>query len=59
VAIKSRVVKRVLLHNLSALRLKGRLLFESGVMVTSVPWQLEAPRDRAASAGQEVPLGRG
>ncbi len=28
------------LHNQSALRLKGRLLFEPGVMVTSVPWQL-------------------
>ena len=29
-----------ILHNQSALRLKGRLLFEPGVMVTSVPWQL-------------------
>ena len=29
-----------LLHNQSALRLKGRLLFQPGVMVTSVPWQL-------------------
>ena len=29
-----------LLHNQSALRLKSRLLFEPGVMVTSVPWQL-------------------
>ncbi|MFC3505221.1 APC family permease [Micromonospora krabiensis] len=29
-----------LLHNQSALRLKTRLLFEPGVMVTSVPWQL-------------------
>ncbi|MCW2520824.1 MAG: amino acid/polyamine/organocation transporter, superfamily, partial [Mycobacterium sp.] len=28
------------LHNQSALRLKGRLLFEPNVMVTSVPWQL-------------------
>ena len=28
------------LHNQSALRLKGRLLFVPGVMVTSVPWQL-------------------
>jgi amino acid transporter len=28
------------LHNQSALRLKGRLLFEPGIMVTSVPWQL-------------------
>jgi hypothetical protein len=31
-----------LLHNQSALRLKGRLLFSPGVMVTSVPWQLES-----------------
>jgi amino acid transporter len=29
-----------LLHNQSALRLKGKLLFTPGVMVTSVPWQL-------------------
>jgi hypothetical protein len=29
-----------LLHNQSALRIKGRLLFEPGVMVTSVPYQL-------------------
>jgi hypothetical protein len=29
-----------LLHNQSALRLKARLLFLPGVMVTSVPWQL-------------------
>ncbi len=28
------------LHNQSSLRLKGRLLFEPRVMVTSVPWQL-------------------
>ncbi|MFC5287797.1 APC family permease [Actinokineospora guangxiensis] len=30
------------LHNQSALRLKGRLLFQPGVMVTSVPWQLDS-----------------
>ncbi|HVS69552.1 MAG TPA: APC family permease [Mycobacteriales bacterium] len=35
-----------LLHNQSALRLKARLLFEPGVMVTSVPWQLRSS-DRA------------
>ncbi len=29
-----------LLHNQSALRIKGRLLFTPGVMVVSVPWQL-------------------
>ncbi|MBO4142846.1 APC family permease [Micromonospora tulbaghiae] len=37
-----------LLHNQSALRLKGRLLFEPGVMVTSVPWQL------ASTAGKNL-----
>jgi hypothetical protein len=36
-----------LLHNQSALRLKGRLLFMRGVMVTSVPYQL-------ASSGRVV-----
>ena len=47
------------LHNQSALRLKGRLLFQPGVMVTSVPWQLASAdrlrhryRDR-----QELPPG--
>ena len=34
-----------LLHNQSALRLKGRLLFTPGVMVTSVPWQLSSSAD--------------
>ena len=33
-----------LLHNQSALRLKGRLLFQRGVMVVSVPWQLRSSR---------------
>jgi hypothetical protein len=36
-----------LLHNQSALRLKTRLRFEPGVMVTSVPWQL------ASSTGKD------
>ncbi|MEO8888112.1 MAG: APC family permease [Jatrophihabitantaceae bacterium] len=40
-----------LLHNQSALRLKGRLLFQQGVMVTSVPWQL----DSAGSVTPGVP----
>jgi amino acid transporter len=35
-----------LLHNQSALRIKGRLLFEPGVMVTSVPWQLRSSQDK-------------
>ncbi|MEV0027584.1 APC family permease [Nocardia sp. NPDC050793] len=40
------------LHNQSALRLKGRLLFEPGVMVTSVPWQLSSSTTRAKQAGE-------
>ena len=36
-----------LLHNQSALRLKARLLFEPGVMVTSVPWQLHSTAPRS------------
>jgi amino acid transporter len=45
-----------LLHNQSALRLKGRLLFQPGVMVTSVPWQLassERAKQRAISRGRQ------
>jgi hypothetical protein len=30
------------LHNQSALRLRARLLFQPGVMITTVPWQLES-----------------
>ncbi|KAA0023409.1 APC family permease [Antrihabitans cavernicola] len=41
-----------ILHNQSALRLKGRLLFEPGVMVTSVPWQLMSS-ERAKREGWE------
>jgi len=39
-----------ILHNQTALRLKSRLLFTPGVMVTSVPFQLRsstAARERA------------
>ncbi|MFJ7021456.1 APC family permease [Streptomyces sp. NPDC101117] len=44
-----------LLHNQSALRLKGRLLFTPGIMVTSVPYQLqssEAAKLRARRRGE-------
>ena len=41
-----------LLHNQSALRLKSRLLFTPGVVVASVPWQLE-------SSGAEAVRGPG
>jgi amino acid transporter len=33
-----------LLHNQSALRLKARLLFQRGIMLTNVPWQLTSSR---------------
>ncbi|WP_110181511.1 APC family permease [Nocardioides solisilvae] len=49
-----------LLHNQSALRLKGRLLFSPGVMVTSVPYQLQssqAARERGARDEQRVKAG--
>ncbi|MFE9138445.1 APC family permease [Streptomyces sp. NPDC007355] len=44
-----------LLHNQSALRLKGRLLFTPGVMVTSVPYQLRSSEvaKKRARKGQE------
>jgi hypothetical protein len=35
-----------LLHNQSALRLQARLQFQPGVMITSVPWQLESSLGR-------------
>ncbi len=44
-----------LLHNQSALRLKARLLFEPGVMVTSVPWQLRSTA-RLTTTLDEPPL---
>ncbi|SHM47578.1 APC family permease [Cryptosporangium aurantiacum] len=43
-----------LLHNQSALRLKGRLLFEPGVMVTSVPWQLLSTAGRDPDRADRV-----
>jgi amino acid transporter len=44
-----------LLHNQSALRLKGRLLFEPGVMVTSVPWQLASSEKAKVLRPQSAP----
>ena len=46
-----------LLHNQTALRLKGRLLFTPGVMVTSVPYQLRSSqiaREREERDGERV-----
>ena len=45
-----------ILHNQSALRLKGRLLFQPGVMVTSVPWQLRSS-ERMVARRPETPPG--
>jgi amino acid transporter len=45
-----------LLHNQSALRIKTRLLFQPGVAVTSVPWQLDSqPPDPAGPATTKAP----
>jgi amino acid transporter len=44
-----------LLHNQSALRLKGRLLFTPGIMVTSVPYQL-ASSEAAAVRAERVEI---
>ncbi|MEO8816140.1 MAG: APC family permease [Mycobacterium sp.] len=44
-----------LLHNQSALRLKTRLLFMPGVMVTSVPWQLNSAERRKVLAPHIAP----
>jgi hypothetical protein len=46
-----------LLHNQSALRLKGRLLFTPGVMVASVPWQLHSSKVGHAPLGAGPPDG--
>ena len=47
-----------ILHNQSALRLKGRLLFTPGVMVTSVPYQLDLVAGRRGAAGPRRAGGR-
>jgi amino acid transporter len=44
-----------LLHNQSSLRLKGRLLFEPSVMVTSVPWQLRSSEHRDLARVEHSP----
>jgi amino acid transporter len=44
-----------LLHNQSAFRLKTRLLFKPGVMVTSVPWQLQSSDRRAHERSRPTP----
>jgi amino acid transporter len=44
-----------LLHNQTALRLKGRLLFTPGIMVTSVPYQLQSSFQRRERLEREAP----
>jgi amino acid transporter len=39
------------LHNQSALRLRARLQFQPGVMITTVPWQLESSVGRDVDGG--------
>ena len=43
-----------ILHNQSALRIKTRLLFQPGVMVVSVPWQLKSS-ERVAERPEPTP----
>jgi amino acid transporter len=45
------------LHNQSALRLKSRLLFEPGVMLTSVPWQMRSDGAQPLLSGPTHPAG--
>ena len=47
-----------LLHNQTALRLKGRLLFTSGVMVISVPYQLRSSEVAKQRAERELEKAR-
>jgi amino acid transporter len=48
-----------LLHNQTALRLKGQLLFTPGVMVISVPYQLASGKERAEELREEYWLAPG
>ena len=50
-----------LLHNQTAFRLKGRLLFNPGIMVISVPYLLSSSHlgERRAELFEQVPAGRG
>jgi hypothetical protein len=47
-----------LLHNQSALRLKARLLFQPGVMVTNVPWQMGSAELGKASDAPKAAVSR-
>ena len=45
-----------ILHNQSALRLHARLQFQPGVMITSVPWQLESSVGRGEDDRRDGPM---
>ncbi|MGY1856833.1 APC family permease [Modestobacter sp. SYSU DS0290] len=45
------------LHNQSALRLRSRLQFQPGVMITSVPWQLDSSLDHDRDGGARAGAG--
>jgi amino acid transporter len=45
------------LHNQSALRIKTRLLFQPGVVVISVPWQIDRPPADAAAPAASAGAG--
>jgi hypothetical protein len=47
------------LHNQSALRLRARLQFQPGVMITSVPWQLESSLGREEADRRGLSAGPG
>ncbi len=53
--VRGRPLVGRLLHNQSALRLKGRLLFMPNVMVTSVPWQLNSSERLRTLQPQSAP----
>jgi amino acid transporter len=44
------------LHNQSALRLRARLQFQPGVMITTVPWQLESSVGRGEDDRRDGPM---
>ena len=48
-----------LLHNQSALRLKSRLLFQPGVIVAAVPYQMRSATAQTAGHGVGDPAGHG
>jgi hypothetical protein len=46
--------RKLLLHDQSALRLKARLLFQHGVMVTNMPWHLKSSDNKESADAVEL-----